>query len=121
MEKRSIPLAIIFCFITCGIYGMYWTYKLTNETHELLGRQTTASGGMVVLYELITCGIYSFYWLYKITEGINEAKAARNMKVNAHMPIISIILALFGLALVDLALMQDSINDIIENDGYHVY
>ena len=46
IEKRSIPKAIIYSIITCGIYAIYWMYKLTGEAHELAGEQTTATGGM---------------------------------------------------------------------------
>ena len=62
MEKRSVVKSVIFTFITCGIYGLYWYYKMTNETHQAVGRETTASGGKAVLFAIITCGIYMIYW-----------------------------------------------------------
>ena len=33
IQVRSIPKSIIFSFITCGIYGIYWFIKMTNENH----------------------------------------------------------------------------------------
>ena len=33
IQVRSIPKSIIFSFITCGIYGIYWFIKMTNEVH----------------------------------------------------------------------------------------
>lgn len=117
MDKRNIPLAILFSIVTCGIYACYWVYKLTNEAHEAAHRQTTASGGMVLLFSLVTCGIYAIYWLYKMAETLNEAKEQRGMHVNSNAGIIYIVLAVFGLALVDYALIQDSLNDIVEFDN----
>lgn len=118
MDKRNIPLAIIFSLVTCGIYACYWMYKLTNEAHEAAHRQTTASGGMALLFSLVTCGIYAIYWLYKMGETLNEAKEQRGMHVNSSTGIIYIVLAVFGLGLVDYALIQDSLNDIIEFDSH---
>ena len=43
MQKRSIVKAIIYSFLTCGLYGCYWFIRLTDEAHEAAGRQTTAS------------------------------------------------------------------------------
>ena len=116
IEKRSIAKAVIFSLVTCGIYGLYWFYKLTEESHALLGRRTTASGGMAILFTLISCGIYGIYWLYKIAETVNEAKQNRGMKIESSAPIIYLLLALFGLAIIGEALIQDGLNDIIEHD-----
>ncbi|BAL81885.1 hypothetical membrane protein [Selenomonas ruminantium subsp. lactilytica TAM6421] len=116
IEKRSIAKAIILSFVTCGIYALYWLYKLTDELHELAGEQTTASGGMVLVYTFITCGIYSIYWYYKMGVTVNIAKEKRGMRFDNNCPIIYLLLAVFCLGLVSEALMQDSINDIIAYD-----
>ena len=47
MKKRNILLCIVLCIFTLGIYGIYWLYKVTNETHLAVGRRTSASGGML--------------------------------------------------------------------------
>ncbi|SHK55074.1 protein of unknown function [Selenomonas ruminantium] len=116
IEKRSIVKAIILSLVTCGIYALYWVYKMTDELHELAGEQTTASGGMVILYTLITCGIYSIYWYYKMGVTVNLAKERRDMRYDHNSPIIYLLLAVFCLGLVSQALMQDSINDIVAYD-----
>ena len=117
MTKRSIPLAIVLSFITVGLYALYWVYTLTEEAHAAAGERTTASGGMVILYSLLTCGIYSLYWLYKMGETIIMAKQKRGMAVDTNLPIIYLVLALFGLGIVSYALMQNALNDIIDYDG----
>ena len=116
MQKRSVGLAIVLSLVTCGIYAIYWMYTITNDVHEVTGRQTTASGGMVILYSLITCGIYSFYWMYKMGESLAEAKEQRGMRVDNNAGLLYLILTFFMLALVSYALIQSSINDIIDFD-----
>jgi hypothetical protein len=116
MQKRSVGLAIVLSLVTCGIYAIYWMNTITNDVHEVTGRQTTASGGMVILYSLITCGIYSFYWMYKMGESLAEAKEQRGMRVDNNAGLLYLILTFFMLALVSYALIQSSINDIIDFD-----
>ena len=117
MTKRSLPLAIVLSFVTLGVYAFYWIYALTEDAHAAAGERTTASGGMVILFSLITCGIYSLYWLYKMGETIIMAKQKRGMAVDTTLPIIYLVLALFGLGIVSYALMQNALNDIIDYDG----
>ena len=117
MTKRSLPLAIVLSFVTLGVYAFYWIYALTEDAHAAAGERTTASGGMVILFSLITCGIYSLYWLYKMGETIVIAKQKRCMTADTNLPIIYLVLALFGLGIVSYALMQNALNDIIDYDG----
>ena len=113
-EKRSIPVSIILSIVTCGLYGLYWYYKLTNDTHQAVGRKTTASGGRAILFAIITCGIYSIYWAYKMGDAVVEAKEARGMRSDRNLPIIYLVLTFFGLGIITWALMQSSLNDMID-------
>lgn len=106
VKTRNIVLAIILTFITCGIYSLYWCCKINNEINQLLGIRGT-SGVMVIIYSIITCGIYGLYWTYKMGERVDELKG----KSGGNTGLLYIIIALFGLGLVDLVLMQDAIND----------
>ena len=117
MTKRSIPLAIVLSFVTLGVYAFYWVYALTEDAHAAAGERTTASGGMVILFSIITCGIYSLYWLYKMGETIVMAKQNRGMTADTNLPIIYLVLALFGFGIISYALMQSALNDIIDHDG----
>lgn len=117
IEKRDVVKAIIFSFITCGIYAIYWMMKITDEVNELSGEQNTTTGGMAVVFTFITFGIYCVYWMYKMGEGINKAQQKRNMHVEGNAGILYLVLSLFGLAIVSYALMQGSINKIIDFDN----
>ena len=41
IQKRDIALSIILTVVTCGIYGLYWMYKRTDEIHALSGKPRT--------------------------------------------------------------------------------
>lgn len=58
IEQRNIALCIILSIVTCGIYGLYWIYKLTEDVNKLTGDPNATSGGMVILLGIITCNIY---------------------------------------------------------------
>ena len=113
MQKRSVGLAIVLSIVTCGIYAIYWLYTMTNDVHELVGRQTTASGGMAVLYTFITCGIYSFFWMYKMGGKVDNIKAGMgNASGSMQSSVLFLILNLLGLGIVNYCLMQDTINKV---------
>lgn len=117
MEKRSIARSIIFTLVTLGIYGCYWFYKETNEVHEVLGRENTASGGWALLFAIITFGIYGVYWSYKMGDGIAEALDNRGLRNGGNEGLIYLVLTLFGFGIISSCLIQDKLNDIIEYDG----
>ena len=32
MQRRDPIISLILTIVTCGIYGLYWVYKMTNES-----------------------------------------------------------------------------------------
>ena len=117
IEKRSIGLGILFTILTCGIYGLYWLVKITDEAAELSGDKSM-SGGTVLLLTIITCGIYTYFWSYKIGKIMYKAQE-RDGKTPTDNSILYLILAIFGLPIVSYCIIQSEINDIVE--GYHVF
>lgn len=105
IETRSIPLAIIFTIITCGIYGLYWMFKLNDEINQLAGETEATSGAMVIVFSLITCGIYHLYWLFKMGERCEKIKG-----YNGSLNVLYLVLGIFGFAIIAYCLIQDTIN-----------
>ena len=35
IQQRNIALCIILSIVTCGIYGWYWLYTMTEDTNRL--------------------------------------------------------------------------------------
>ena len=107
VQQRNIALCIIFTIITCGIYGIYWFVKITDETNELSGNTTLASGGMALLWTIITCGIYGWYWAYKMGEKVDVIKGTPS----ANSGILYVILQVLQLGIVNFCLVQDTLNN----------
>ena len=107
IEKRSIPLAIFFAIITCGIYMIYWEYKVLDSLYKANGIPSTA--GTDVLLSIVTCGIYGIYMLYRAGRMESDAMHRYNLP-EKNEAMLYVILAVFGLAIVSFAILQHNIN-----------
>ena len=108
---RNIVVCIILTFITCGIYGLYWMYMLNKEINELAGEKEYTDGVLVIVFCIITCGIYGFFWNFKMGEQVDKI----NGNPDGNYNIIFLILSIFELAIVNHAIMQDTINKAIRH------
>jgi len=105
VAPRSIAVSVILTIVTCGIYFFYWMYHLNNEINEMAQEPMATGGGTVVVLSLVTCGIYTLYWYYKMGERcdyIAQTHTSNN--------VLYLILGIFGLGIVSVALMQDTVN-----------
>lgn len=108
VRKKNVALCVILTFITCGLYGVYWFYTLSEDA-ALLGNDSSFSGGMSILLSIITCGIYTIYWYYKVGKLMFDAFESRNVRANDNS-ILYLILGLFGLGIVNFCIIQSDIN-----------
>ena len=109
ITRRSIGLAIVLSIITCGIYALYWIVKINDDVNALSGETQATSGGMVLLLSIVTCGIYELYWLYKMGERCDRIKGNASGSNN----VVYLILGIFGLSIVSLCLIQDTLNKAV--------
>ncbi len=107
--NRNIALCIIFSIISCGIYALYWMYMLNEELNSITGETNGTSGGLVILFSILTCGIYTWYWYYKMGEKVDYIREKQGLNPGSSQ-ILFLILGIFGLGIVNYALMQDAIN-----------
>lgn len=108
ITKRDLALAIILSIVTCGIYGFYWMYKLNDEINYLSGEPNATGGGAVIILSIVTCGIYGLYWHYQMGKRVDR------MKMNdGSSGVLYLLLAIFGLGIVNFALMQDAVNNVV--------
>lgn len=112
IPNRSIPLAVIFTFLTCGIYGIYWFICLTDEANAVSG-ENGPSGGVSFLLTLITCGIYGIYWAYKMGQKLHSAGQKHNKPIGDNS-ILYLVLTIFSLGIVNYCLMQNDLNRFSE-------
>jgi len=108
IEKRSIGLAILFSIITCGIYFIYWEYKLWDSLYK--ANNQPSSAGVDVLLSFVTCGIYLIYMLYKGGKLESTAFTLHNLPPKDDS-VLYLILGIFGLSIVSFCILQSNINN----------
>ncbi|HBA60606.1 MAG TPA: hypothetical protein DCZ92_07270 [Elusimicrobia bacterium] len=106
---RNIALGIIFTIITCGIYNLFWNWQQMKTCNELLGREEF-NPPMVILLSLVTCGLYFIYYQYCMGGVIVEIQRARSVPPFENLPILSLLLSLFGLSIIVDAIHQNELN-----------
>lgn len=115
-EEKNIAVAIILTIVTCGIYSIIWVMQINDQVKEFSGDTNMPSGGIVVLLTIITCGIYGIYWAYQMAKLLETAGQKHNAQISDNS-ILYIILCLLGLSIVNYALMQNDLNQIIRTNG----
>ena len=113
-ERREPGLVLVFSFLTCGLYYLYWVYRTSEETQVYLGEEDT-SPAIEVLLHLCTCGIYNIYWDYK------QAKKLARMLGSVGLPATdnALLYVAFdvlghgmGLGLINVLIQQGHLNDV---------
>ena len=117
--KRSIGIGILLSIITCGFYGLYWQYKQMQIINAWLGSDRFSFWRWFLL-SMITCGIYEVYEEYKMGEAINTIQRTNNFLVTSHLPIICLLLTLFGMGLITTAIQQHHINNFYFNERFNL-
>ena len=64
---------------------------------------------MCVFLTIITCGIYYLFWSYKMGEKLDAARARSNTPAGS-FAILFLVLSIFGLSIINLALIQSELN-----------
>ena len=113
IERRDIVVAIILSVVTCGIYGLYWFYCLTDDSNKASG-DYSISAGLALLLSLVTCGIYSLFWYYQMGKKMAQAGANKGITIEDNS-ILYLILGFFGLGIVCYCLIQNDLNRVAES------
>ena len=84
-------------------------YRLNDEINELAQDEMAPGGGLVIILTVLTCGIYGLYWYYRMGE-----KCDYIAQTHTSNNILYLVLGIFGLGIVSIALMQDTVNRVLE-------
>ena len=114
-ENRDPIMVIVFSIITCGIYAIWWWYTIMTEIKNSLGREDVNPGLDLVL-ALVTCGLYGIYLHYKYPQLMLEMQDRAGLPRN-DISVISLVLAVVGLGVVSLFMMQTELNKIWDAAG----
>lgn len=112
VKQRSVGVAIILSFITCGLYMIYWMYALTNEVGHL-SNDSSFTGGKAVLLSLVTCGIYSIYWYYQLGKHIATAQGLKG-RTPTDNGVLFVVLGVFGFGIISMAIAQAEVNKLVQ-------
>ena len=108
-KVKSPAAVIIFSIITCGIYALVWIYSFAKDLKNYLGSEDIKPGLDLLL--CMVCFPYMFYWTYKYGKCISEAQKKAGIP-ESNDEILYLVLAIFGLFIVDMAIMQSKVNEI---------
>jgi hypothetical protein len=67
-------MGILLTAVTCGIYGMYWWWKMASEVNAFLGEEKFSVLKFAGL-STVTCGLYGMYFMF--VEGKDIIKAVQ--------------------------------------------
>ena len=115
---RNIVVSLILTIITCGLYNLYWNAKQMKTMNGLLERDEL-SFWTWLLVSIITCGIFHIYYEYKMGLALVEIQEKYDMRVDNNLPIISLLLSIFGMSVVVDAIHQNEINKAYEKLPYY--
>lgn len=65
---RSLILYIVLTYVTFGIYGYYFLYKISHDVNIACYGDGEDTPGLLtfILLSMVTCGIYAWVWYYKL-------------------------------------------------------
>src|SRR3712207_2704502 len=109
-EKREPMMVVLFTILTCGIYGWFWLYTTITEIKNALGREDI-NPAMELVLSIVTCGLYMVYIFYKYPQMMLEMQDRAGRPRN-DISMTTLLLAVFGLGIVSIAIMQSELNNI---------
>lgn len=120
IQKRNPIMVVILMLITCGLYSLYWYYKMYEELSSITNQTPTQNSYAVDLFiSIITCGLWGFYVDYKISKQLHEIRKKYNLSGDDSSNIILVLdvgslFTFYFLFLITSAIQQDEWNQILE-------
>lgn len=115
VQTRSTALYVILSILTCGIWYLVWMYQAADSVNRLCDERHQPRGidpVLAVLLSIVTCGIYSIYYFYKECSVMATIDVAGRPAQNNTL--LCTLLSVFGLGIVSIAILQESINDAVK-------
>ncbi len=110
---RSIALDIILTLLTCGIWNLVVQYRQMQAMNYFLNVHRYSFLAWLI-FTLLTCGLYHFYHEYRMSQDLQIIAPVAG---EAQMPIVHLLLSVFGLSIVTDALQQSHINRMLGDES----
>ena len=115
-EKRDPIMVIVFGILTCGIYMYFVVYQTSLEIKNARGGREDINPTLDVVLSIFTCGLYVIYLAYRYPQLLMELQDRSGQPRN-DITTISIILAICGLGIVSLFMIQTELNKVWDAAG----
>ncbi len=111
---KNVVLCVLLCFVTCGIYSIFWLYGIIRDSKLENGE---APGAGLELFLNLFIPFYGLYWSYKNGKRLNDAAEKKGMRVDDKI-IVYLLCYFFGFQIVNMVLMQIDLNKLAEQPTY---
>ncbi len=81
--NRNIIVFVILSCCTCGIYALYFEYKMAKDLNQVCAGDGEKTTGLFLrlVFTLCTCGLYEFYWQYAFAERMAKNADRFNVRI----------------------------------------
>ena len=109
VKQKSVASCLLLSVLTCGIYYIYWQYRLVKNVKAMQNDRSGCVGEMLCL---LFVPFYSLYWWY--TRGATAKEEFNNYGHKAKgSGALYLILGVFYLNIVSAAIMQSDFNAFV--------
>ena len=107
----NIVVDILFSLVTLGIYNLFWNARQFRVLNAFLGEERFKFWKWLLL-AIITFGIYHIYNEYLVGVAIVDVQRNASRPISENMPLLCVVVSIFGLAVVADAIQQHEINKL---------
>ena len=108
VRKRNIGVCIFLSIITFGLYKIYWDYLLVKNVRAVDKDYSNCTGEVLCL---VFIPFYNIYWWFTRGRLVSERFAEHGFKT-AGNKILLMLMAIFGLDIVSMSIMQHDFNSL---------
>ncbi len=120
IERRDPGVVLILSLFTCGLYLIYWYFKMYDELEELCGTTPTGNSFILdLLLTFVTCSLWGIWVDYKISMQLNDLQRERGiMSPDSTMLAVGLDVAAyitgFFCNYITSAVQQDQLNKVVQ-------
>ncbi|MDR3313350.1 MAG: DUF4234 domain-containing protein [Oscillospiraceae bacterium] len=91
-QKQDPVKLVLLSIVTCGIYYLYWLYKVGEEVNQALGKEAVKTS---LVWISIICAPISLYYLYTLDLALGELAQQRGLQWTSNF-LIWVLLSVFA-------------------------
>ena len=108
LQEKSIALCIVLSVVTFAIYYLVWIYNICKKIKVMAGEESKCGGEFACI---LFVPFYMLYWLFTRSKKLAQAGSNCGIPLDDKST-INLLLAIFGLGIVSVALMQNDLNTV---------